>query len=146
MRATPRLAVLVTFSLALLPGCGATGTDDRPPTSVSAGSAAADGSGAKPDTVAAERPEGLADYLPVPPGTLVSAKPETSAWEYVYGDISSDDARSFADWFTQHDFDSKVHVDSGGKEQWYFQNTRHAVKLEHTHADDRLRYWVDVMS
>ncbi|MEV5819732.1 hypothetical protein AB0L22_11225 [Micromonospora haikouensis] len=142
MRATPRLAVLVTFSLALLPGCGTSGTEDRPTASVGSGAAAA----AAPDAPAAERPEGLADYLPVPPGKLVSAaKADASAWEYIY-DISSDDARSFADWFTQNDFDSKVHVDSGGEEQWYFQGTRHAVKLEHTHAEGRLRYWVDVMS
>ncbi|MFI7435540.1 hypothetical protein [Micromonospora haikouensis] len=59
MRAPPRLAVLVTFSLAILPACDTSGIEDRPTASVGSGAAAA-----APDTAAAERPEGLADHLP----------------------------------------------------------------------------------
>ena len=93
-----------------------------------------------------ERPEGLDTSLPVPPGTLVSATPESSAWEYTYSGVTSDEARAFADSLKEMGFEQKVTVDSDGVEQWYFQSAEWAIKLEETHADESLRYWVDPIS
>ena len=93
-----------------------------------------------------ERPEGLDASLPVPPGTLVSATPESSAWEYIYSGVTSDEARAFADSLKEMGFKQKVTVDSDGVEQWYFQSAEWAIKLEETHADESLRYWVDPIS
>jgi len=93
-----------------------------------------------------ERPEGLDTSLPVPPGTLVSATPGASAWEYTYSGVTSDEARAFADSLKEMGFEQKVTVDSDGVEQWYFQSAEWAIKLEETHADESLRYWVDPIS
>lgn len=95
---------------------------------------------------AGERPEGLDASLPVPPGTLVSATPESSAWEYIYSDVTSDEARAFAEGLLASGFEKKVSVDSNGVEQWYMQSADWAIKLEETHDTETLRYWVDVIS
>lgn len=129
------------LALALLAGCatpGGTSSDDG-------GSAGSDPAAEAPaaEAPAAERPEGLDASLPVPPGDLVSATPEASAWAYVYGGVTSDEARDFAQGFEDAGYDLKVTVDSGGVEQWYFQNADWAVKLEQTHATEELYYWID---
>lgn len=128
-----------TLALLLLGGC----------TAAPVAGGGDDGGSEQPTTEAppaAERPEGLDASLPVPPGVLVSATPESSAWEYIYGEVTSDEARAFADGFEAAGYDLKVTVDSGGVEQWYFQNADWAVKLEQTHDAEQLRYWVDPIS
>ena len=142
----PRTArtLLAAGILALaLAGCAAAPSTDGGSGDAPAG---ADGGATAPEPATAERPEGLDASLPVPPGTLISATPESSAWEYLYGDVTSDEARAFADGFEEAGYDLKVTVDSDGVEQWYFQNADWAVKLEETHATEQLRYWVDPIS
>jgi len=124
------------------PGDGVTGSEDA--TSPGAAEEGSDG-GSEPEAQG-DRPEGLDASLPVPPGTLISATPESSAWEYIYGDVTSDEARAFADQIEQMGFEVLVTVDSDGVEQWYMQSAEWAIKLEETHAEESLRYWIDPMS
>ncbi len=136
----------------LLTGCtaGDAGADDAPATTTDAVAPVAqesDEAPAEPETEPeGERPEGLDASLPVPPGSLVSTTPEASAWEYIYSGVTSDEARAFADSLKEMGFEQKVTVDSDGVEQWYFQSAEWAIKLEETHADESLRYWVDPIS
>ena len=81
----------------------------------------------------------------MPPGTLVTATPDGNEWEYIYADVTSDEARAFAEEITGMGFDVKVTVDSDGVEQWYMQSADWAIKLEETHADESLMYWVDAI-
>lgn len=152
-----RRAALAATAVAvvLLTGCAPDGTTedpaDGPDTAVTTETAvttAADAGEAPAEEApaeepAGERPEGLDASLPVPPGTLISATPEASAWEYIYGDVTSDEARAFADGLLASGFEKKVSVDSNGVEQWYMQSADWAIKLEQTHDTNTLRYWVD---
>lgn len=135
------LLVLAGATLLALAGCSA----PAPGVDAAGGSDAptVDSPAAPADV---ERPEGLDASLPVPPGELISATQEASAWEYIYGGVTTEEARAFADWFDRAGYDLKVAVDSNGVEQWYFQSADWAVKLEETHADEQLRYWVDPVS
>lgn len=130
------------IALLLLAGCAAAG--GTTPDGGSAGDPGAEAPAAEaPADSTAERPEGLDASLPIPPGDLVSATPEASAWAYVYGGVTSDEARDFAQGFEDAGYDLKITVDSDGVEQWYFQNADWAIKLEQTHASEELYYWVD---
>lgn len=149
-------AALTTAVLAalLLAGCATDGADadatEGPVATADAAAADTSGSDEAVDEADAEldgdRPEGLDASLPVPPGTLVSATPEASAWEYIYSGVTSDEARAFADSLKDMGFEQKVTVDSDGVEQWYLQSANWAIKLEETHADESLLYWVDPIS
>ncbi|GAA2959903.1 hypothetical protein [Microbacterium schleiferi] len=138
----------------LLAGCATDGADadatEGPVATAEAAAADASGSDEAVDETDSEpdgeRPEGLDASLPVPPGTLVSATPETSAWEYIYSGVTSDEARAFAESLKEMGFEQKITVDSEGVEQWYLQSANWAIKLEETHADESLRYWVDPIS
>lgn len=131
------------LALAVLTGCTAP-SGGPAPDSPAGGDGA--GSGATTEETAVERPEGLDASLPVPPGVLISATPEASAWEYVYGEVTSEEARAFAQGLKDAGFDQKVTVDSDGVEQWYLQSADWAVKLEETHDSEQLLYWVDPIS
>ncbi|WP_395640056.1 hypothetical protein [Pseudolysinimonas sp.] len=132
------LLVLAGAALLALAGCAAPASGGD-----AAGGSDAPAVDAPAAPAEAERPEGLDDSLPVPSGVLISATPEASAWEYIYGEVTTEEARAFADGFEAAGYDLKVTVDSDGVEQWYFQNADWAVKLEETHATEQLLYWVD---
>lgn len=147
----PRNTALAATAIAvlLLTGCAAEGTTedpaDGPDTAVTTEADAVEtpAEEAPAEEPAGERPEGLDASLPVPPGTLISATPEASAWEYIYGDITSDEARAFAEGLLASGFEKKISVDNDGVEQWYMQSADWAIKLEQTHDTNTLRYWVD---
>lgn len=146
------------IAVLLLGGCSAGGTEPDPAggttppaatvesTVVAGADDAATETPTEPATDApGERPEGLDASLPVPPGTLVTATPDGSEWEYMYADVTSDEARAFAEEIKGMGFDVKVTADSDGVEQWYMQSADWAIKLEETHADESLMYWVDAI-
>lgn len=147
----PRHTALAATAIAvlLLTGCAAEGTTgdpaDAPDAAVTTEADAVEtpAEEAPAEEPAGERPEGLDASLPVPPGTLISATPEASAWEYIYGDITSDEARAFAEGLLASGFEKKISVDNDGVEQWYMQSADWAIKLEQTHDTNTLRYWVD---
>lgn len=147
----PRHTALAATAIAvlLLTGCAAEGTTedpaDAPDAAVTTEADAVEtpAEEAPAEEPAGERPEGLDASLPVPPGTLISATPEASAWEYIYGEITSDEARAFAEGLLASGFEKKISVDNDGVEQWYMQSADWAIKLEQTHDTNTLRYWVD---
>lgn len=151
-----RRAAFATTAIAvlLLTGCAAESTTEDPAdapdsavtteavtTEADAGETPAEEAPAEEPV--GEHPEGLDASLPVPPGTLISATQIASAWEYIYGDVTSDEARAFADGLLASGFEKKVSVDSNGVEQWYMQSADWAIKLEQTHDTETLLYWVD---
>ena len=140
------LLVAAGAALLVLSGCAVPATGDDTATGSDApavDSPAGDDAGAPAEV---ERPEGLDESLPAPAGVLISATQESSAWEYLYGEVTTEEARAFADGFEAAGYDLKVTVDSDGVEQWYFQSADWAVKLEETHATEQLLYWVDPIS
>lgn len=149
-------AVAGTFAVLVIAGCSTDGADtdaDAPADTAAqvtevAGEQSADaGEASAPAEEEAQtggdRPAALDASLPVPPGTLLSETQEASAWEYIYGDVTSDEARAFADELEAMGFEVKVTVDNDGVEQWYMQSADWAIKLEQTHAEESLRYWID---
>lgn len=134
------------LALAVLAGCAAPATDSGSTGDAGANPALDAPADTPAEAPAAEHPEGLDASLPVPPGVLISATPEASAWEYIYGEVTTEEARAFAQGLKDAGFDQKVTVDSDGVEQWYFQSAEWAVKLEETHDTEQLLYWVDPIS
>ncbi len=122
-----------TQSVATADAAATAGTDGAAPDSAT--EAAADAPG--------ERPEGLDGSLPVPPGNLATATQKSSSWEYIYTEVTSDEARVFADTLKVMGFKVKVTVDSDGVEQWHMQSDDWSIKLEETHAEESLRYAID---
>lgn len=126
-----------TQSVATADAAATAGTDGAAPDSATEAAAApaADAPG--------ERPEGLDGSLPVPPGNLATATQKSSSWEYIYTEVTSDEARVFADTLKAMGFKVKVTVDSDGVEQWHMQSDDWSIKLEETHAEESLRYAID---
>jgi hypothetical protein len=150
------VALAGTFAVLVLAGCSTGGADTDVDAPVATATQVTDATGEQgadageasaPAEEGAEaggdRPAAIDASLPVPPGTLLSETQEASAWEYIYGDVTSDEARAFADELEAMGFEVKVTVDSDGVEQWYLQSADWAIKLEQTHAEESLLYWID---